>query len=99
MVSVPAGTIFADLMSTCPSSRRGVEGPTRLGHKTTVILVDPRNTSRMCHQCGHTAHADTNAARNILARALHHSSITNPGTPGDQTHPPHGNRVNHLTAA
>jgi len=91
---------------------------TRLGHKTTVVLVDPRNTSRMCHQCGHTssanresqavftctrcghtAHADTNAARNILARALHHSSITNPGTPGDRTHPPHGNRVNHLTAA
>lgn len=54
-----------------------------------VVLVDPKNTSRTCSQCGHTGkenresqavfrcqgcghtqNADTNAARNILARAL-----------------------------
>jgi len=58
-------------------------------HPVHVVLVDPKNTSRECHgcghtskenrksqavfhctRCGHTAHADTNAARNILARAL-----------------------------
>ena len=51
-----------------------------------LIEVDPRNTSRMCHECGyvaaenrkrerfhcvscgHTAHADVNAALNILHR-------------------------------
>lgn len=53
-----------------------------------VVLVNPRNTSRRCHACGHTsadnrqgevflcqscghsAHADTNAARNILRLGL-----------------------------
>lgn len=58
-------------------------------HPVSVIEVDPRNTSRICYecghackenresqavfrcvQCGHTAHADTNAAKNILARAI-----------------------------
>lgn len=38
-----------------------------------------------CTACGHQAHADTNAARNILDRAI---TKTNPGTPGDRTRQP-----------
>ena len=58
-------------------------------NKTRIVLVDPRNTSRECNscghtakenresqavfecvKCGHTANADTNAAQNILDRAI-----------------------------
>lgn len=39
-----------------------------------------------CVRCGYEAHADTNAAENILARALMQS---NPGTPGDRTRKTH----------
>jgi len=57
--------------------------------RTVVVRVNPHNTSRRCHacghiapgnrqsqavfecvQCGHQAHADTNAARNILRLGL-----------------------------
>ncbi|XKH58320.1 transposase (plasmid) [Citricoccus nitrophenolicus] len=42
-----------------------------------------------CTQCGHQAHADTNAAINILARAQPAETATpNPGTPGARTHQP-----------
>ena len=58
-------------------------------HGLPVVVVDPRNTSRTCEECGHcekanrkrqsefrcrscghTAHADIQAARNIAAKAL-----------------------------
>lgn len=89
---------------------------TRLGHKTTVVFVDPRNTSRACHECGHTdtgnresqavfqcqrcghtAHADINAARNILERAA--SSSTNPRASGARTRQSRKGRVNQPAAA
>ena len=35
-----------------------------------VVEVDPRNTSRRCAECGHTAHADVNAARTILRAGM-----------------------------
>ncbi|NOJ61017.1 transposase [Arthrobacter sp. 260] len=35
----------------------------------------------ICIECGHEAHADTNAAQNILGRVIN----TNPETPGDRT--------------
>jgi len=66
------------------------------GHRTAVIAVDPKNTSRQCsacghvaaenresqalfacQSCGHTAHADLNAAHNILARAI--TTLPTPG--------------------
>ncbi|NOJ64357.1 MULTISPECIES: RNA-guided endonuclease InsQ/TnpB family protein [unclassified Arthrobacter] len=50
--------------------------------------IDARNRESQavftCMECGHQAHADTNAAQNILDRAL----ITNPGTPGVRTQKP-----------
>lgn len=91
---------------------------TRLGHKTDVVFVDPKNTSRQCNhcghtskgnrqsqavftctQCGHSAHADTNAACNILGRALTTPAGSPPATTGatgvsgragrERTHQPH----------
>lgn len=35
-----------------------------------VMAVDPRNTSRRCPECGHTAHADTVGALNVLRAGL-----------------------------
>lgn len=91
---------------------------TRAGHKTNVVQVNPRNTSRQCNSCGHvdagnresqavfactgcghSAHADTNAARVILGRALTTWEGSPPsvhGTTGvcgrtgrERTHQPH----------
>lgn len=75
----------AILASRWGQINRRLQDKLPVGH---LVLVDPKNTSRTCHQCGHTsagnrqsqavftcrqcnhsAHADTNAARNILARA------------------------------
>ena len=86
--------------------------------RTSLVRVNPANTSRTCHECGHisksnresqavfscqrcghTAHADINAARNIL-RAAHKHDL-NPRTSGARTHQSHRkvSRVNHLPAA
>lgn len=44
-----------------------------------------------CQRCGHTAHADINAARNILFRGEHqlaHAAASNPRTSGARLHKP-----------
>jgi transposase len=48
-----------------------------------------------CQACGFQAHADTNAAQNILDRSL---ATPNPGTPGVRTLKPRKSRVNRLAA-
>ena len=61
---------------------------TRLEQKMpegTVMRVDPKNTSRTCAACGHLAHADTNAAINILIRGL---STSAPGYGGVRARKP-----------
>lgn len=79
--------------------------------KGRLIQVDPKNTSRTCHQCGdtdagnrqsqavftcrkcsHSAHADTNAALNILARATTTLTDTPP-----VTREPQGYAAGHAT--
>lgn len=44
-----------------------------------------------CTMCGHTANADTNAAKNIRDLALHSVRTPSPGTQGDRAKPPTGN--------
>ncbi len=46
------------------------------------MAVDPRNTSRRCHYvaCGHTAHADTVGALNVLRAGL----ASRQATPGQR---------------
>ena len=50
-----------------------------------------------CVACGHTAHADTNAAEIVLDRALHPQPPDRRGSDASASH--HVSRVNHLTAA
>ncbi len=88
----------------------------RLTRKTNTVKVNPRNTSRECHECGHIsasnresqavfectkcghqAHADINAAKNILGRYLNQpqpEDIGGLGVSASET-----SSANHLTAA
>ncbi len=87
----------------------------RLSHKTNVEKVNPKNTSRECHECGHIsannresqavfecekcghmAHADINAAKNILERYL---AKTQPeDISGARAYQSRKSRANHLAA-
>jgi len=88
----------------------------RLSHKTNVEKVNPKNTSRKCHECGdtspsnresqavfeckkcgHQAHADINAAKNILERFLNQPQPEDIGGSGVSVS--ETSRANHLTAA
>ena len=94
----------------------------RLTDKTNTEKVDPKNTSRKCHECGHTssenresqavfdckkcghqAHADINAAKNILRRYLNQpedtASAVGTSLSGARTRKTRKGSVNHLTAA
>ncbi len=52
-----------------------------------------------CQQCGHEAHADVNAAKNVLGRGRNTpTQHTNPRTVGARTRQPRKSRVNHLAA-
>ncbi len=52
-----------------------------------------------CQQCGHEAHADVNAAKNVLGRGRNKpTQHTNPRTVGARTRQPRKSRVNHLAA-
>ncbi len=52
-----------------------------------------------CQQCGHEAHADVNAAKNVLGRSRNTPmQHTNPRTVGARTCQPRKSHVNHLAA-
>lgn len=86
---------------------------TRLEQKMLTVRVDPKNTSRICNQCGHThvrnresqavftcircgheAHADTNAAKNIRDRAIHRHTVGETPIPRQSRPRRRGSRTN-----
>jgi transposase len=93
----------------------------RLSNKTNTAKINPKNTSRECHECGdisasnrksqavfecqkcgHHAHADINAAKNILRRYLNQPEDTaqaaGTSLSGARTRQPRKSRVNQLAA-